>query len=264
MYFFNSFILLLCLHLPSLLVSFDAFNAALQNDRILMVNFMCAPVEQVTGAWLHYKSTSLDEGYLLSTLKGFSVMDDREGTKPEHRLAIGRPDDSEYLSLGRVFEYHNGHRDVLSGKNLGSILTMLVLDVNFSPSSTKVSVYIQRPQLLVALDFLLATVEFFVPNIRGMMNTEESDNLLRLASSVAIDKPVFAQSCPEFSISPMRPLVADHERYDHLVYDGKGGRLYLQNRQGINLTSPSEEPIIYVGNGKTLQFKNVFIMVQPS
>lgn len=264
MYIFNSVILLLYLHFLFLLVSFDAFNAALQNDRMLMVNFLSSSVAQVTAAWLHYNSTSLDEGYLLSTFKDFSVMDDREGTKPEHRLAIGRPDDSEYLSLGRIFEYHNGHRDVLSGNNMGSILTMLVLDVKFSPSSTQVSVYIQRPQLLVALDFLLAIVEFFVPNIRGMMNTEESDNLLRLAGSVAIDKPVFAQPCPEFSISPMRPLVADHERYDHLVYDGKGGRLYLQNRQGVNLTSPSKEPVIYVGNGKTLQFKNVFIMVQLS
>nr|CAB3500118.1 unnamed protein product [Digitaria exilis] len=45
---------------------------------------------QASGAWLLYKSNTRGESFLYATLKGFSVFDDREGTKDELRLAIGK------------------------------------------------------------------------------------------------------------------------------------------------------------------------------
>ncbi|XP_058084436.1 uncharacterized protein LOC131232245 isoform X2 [Magnolia sinica] len=218
---------------------------------------------QVTGAWLLYKSNSVGDGFLLATLKGFTVIDDREGTLQEFRLAIGKPESFGY-SLHHVVDDNNknvGSHETNRGKNnaLTPSLTMLILDAKFSQSSTAISLCVQRPQMLVALDFLLAIVEFFVPTVRSMLSNEEDNNSSQIVAAIILDQPIYYQPSAEFSLSPQKPLFVDDERFDHFVYDGKGGSLYLQDRQGRNLSSPSPEPIIYVGSGKWLQFKNVFI-----
>lgn len=218
---------------------------------------------QVSGAWLLYKSSTSGEGFLSATLKGFSVFDDREGVEEEFRLAIGRPQNFEARSLDTLaYEHEQDSVDnnTIQENNIGPVPTMLIVDVKLSQSSTLVNLCVQRPQLLVALDFLLAVVEFFVPSISGMLSYEEDDSS-HMVDAIFLDQFIYRQPCHEFSLSPQRPLIVDDENYDHFIYDGDGGTLYLKDTQGFNLTSPSSKALIYVGNGKKLQFKNVVIKV---
>ncbi|XP_043715720.1 uncharacterized protein LOC122664096 isoform X2 [Telopea speciosissima] len=219
---------------------------------------------QASGAWLLYKSNTLDEGFLSATLKGFSVIDDREGTEQEFRLAIRKPKSIGYSPLHYVTDdgneqLVNADKNVLKENIVNPVPTMLILDAKFSQSTTTVSLCIQRPQLLVALDFLLAVVEFFVPSVRNMLSNQEDENPLNMVDAIILDQPTYNQPSFDFSLSPQRPLIVDDERFDHFIYDGKGGNLYLQNSRGLNLSCLSTEAIIYVGDGKRLQFKNVFI-----
>ncbi|XP_057978559.1 uncharacterized protein LOC131164992 isoform X2 [Malania oleifera] len=217
---------------------------------------------QVSGAWLLYKSNTQGEGYLSATLKCFSVIDDREGTEHEFRLAIGKSESIGYSPLYSVTDGENQPIvDAIVTRDNGAkpVPTMVILDAKFSQSSTSVSLCIQRPQLLVALDFLLAVLEFFVPTVGNMLSNEEDENSLSIVDAIILDQSTYTQPSSEFSLSPQKPLVADDERFDHFIYDGRGGTLHLQDRQGFDLFGPSLEPIIYVGNGKKLQFKNVFI-----
>ena len=219
---------------------------------------------QVSGAWVLYKSNSLGDGLLSATLKGFTVLDDREGTEQEFRLAIGKPKNIGYNSLYSVTDDGNQYTVTASVSKDNSVLpvpTMLILDAKFSKLSTSVSLCVQRPQLLVALDFLLAIIEFFVPTVGAMLSNEEDDHSLHMVDAIILDQPIYHQPLAEMSLSPQRPFIVDNEKFDHFIYDGKGGILHLQDRKGFNLSASSAEPIIYVGNGKRLQFKNIVIKV---
>ncbi|KAL6985853.1 hypothetical protein U1Q18_019226 [Sarracenia purpurea var. burkii] len=217
---------------------------------------------QISGAWLLYESNTLDEGFLSASLSDFSVIDDREGIEQALRLAVGRPENFGYGPLRFMTddEYsHMARTNVLDYGDAKLIPTMLILDVKFGRYSTSVSVCVQKPQLLVVLDFLLAVVEFFVPSVRNMLSNEEDENSLFIVDAIILDNPNYSQPSAEFSLSPQRPLVVDDERFDHFVYDGRGGTLYLYDKRGVIISSPSTEAIIYVGNRKRLQFKNVII-----
>ncbi|GAB4857735.1 hypothetical protein Ancab_015642 [Ancistrocladus abbreviatus] len=219
-------------------------------------------IVQVSNAWLLYKSTTIGEGFLSATLKSFNVLDDREGTLEEFRLAIGKPKSIGYSSPNSVTADERQQmldRGVPNGIDIDIVPTMLIFDAKFGQECTSVSLCVQRPQLLVALDFLLAVVEFFVPTIRGVLSSEEDDTSMHLSEAIILNHSTFTQPAAEFSLSPQRPLVADDERFEHFVYDGNGGILLLKDRQGFNLSSPSTEAVIYVGNGKKLQFKNVVV-----
>ncbi|KAF8380627.1 hypothetical protein HHK36_028116 [Tetracentron sinense] len=218
---------------------------------------------QVSGAWLLYKSNTLGESFISATLKGFTVIDDREGTEEEFKLAIGKPKSIWYNDLRYVAGDDNKYmvdsdKNVLKDNDVKPDPTMLILDAKFSQLSSSLSLCIQRPQLLVALDFILAVIEFFVPTVRHMLSNED-ENPQHMVNAIILDQSTYSQPSAEFSLSPQKPLVVDDERFDHFIYDGKGGKLYLQDRHGCNLSSPSREAIIYVGNGKKLQFRNVFI-----
>ncbi|XP_043697676.1 uncharacterized protein LOC122648528 isoform X2 [Telopea speciosissima] len=219
---------------------------------------------QVSGGWLLYKSNTLGEGFLSATLKGFTVIDDREGTEQEFRLAIGKPKSIGYSPHQYVTDDGNEQlvytdKNALNENIVNPVPTMLILDAKFSQSTTTVSLCIQRPQLLVALDFLLAVVEFFIPTVRNMLSNEDDENPLNMVGAIILDQPTYNQPSSDFSLSPQRPFIVDDEKFDHFIYDGKDGNLYLQNRHGFSLSSPSTEAIIYVGDGKRLQFKNVYI-----
>lgn len=219
---------------------------------------------QVSDAWLLYKSNSLGEGFLSATLKGFTVYDDREGIAQEFRLAIGKPENIGALPLHSLA--HNDESgdkvDLITRDDEAKLVpAMLILDAKFSQLLTFISLCIQRPQLLVALDFLLAVVEFFVPTIGNVLTNEEDASSFHVMDAVNLYESFYKQPSAEVSLSPQRPLIIDDERYDHFVYDGGGGVLYLIDRQGFNLTTPSTEALIYVGDGKKLQFKNVVIKV---
>ncbi|XP_031502249.1 uncharacterized protein LOC116265643 [Nymphaea colorata] len=215
---------------------------------------------QIDGATVMYKSRSSGESSVFATLKHFSVIDDREGTQQEFKLAIGGPDNIDNTVADPIevseFEPTKRSNDIL--KYQIPVVTMLIIDINFQKSVTSVSLSIQRPQLLVALDFLLALVEFFIPNLFSEVSNQNTDSL-DVIEAIVLDQPVYFQPYEEFSLSPQKPLIADCEGYDHYIYDGKGGFLSLQDTHGIDLSNPSDEAIIYVGNGKFLQFKNVTI-----
>lgn len=219
---------------------------------------------QVGGVWVLYKSNTVGEGFLSITLKDLIIVDDREGTVKELRLAIGKPSRDEYNPSATVLG--NTDHNVAKRKSLMDTArkytpAILILDARFSEKSTFVSLCIQRPQLLVALDFLLDIVEFFVPTVRGELLYDDNANSSPSMVAIILDQPVFHQPSAEFSISPKKPLVADAERFDLFIYDGGGGVLYLKDRHGLNISCPSMEALVYVGNGKKLQFRNVTIKV---
>lgn len=216
--------------------------------------------------WLLYKSNTAGEGFLSTTLKDLIVVDDREGTEKERRLAIGKPDMDEY-NPSEIVPDNMDHNIVENNPLVDSARkytpAILILDAKFYENSTFVSLCIQRPQLLVALDFLLAIVEFFVPTVRDELLYDENANSSHFLDALILDQPLFCQPSAEFSISPQKPLVADDERFDLFIYDGGGGILYLRDRQGLDLSYPSMEALVYVGGGKKLQFRNVTIRVSP-
>lgn len=220
---------------------------------------------QATGAWILYKLNTCGEGFLCATLQGFSVIDAREGTKEQFRLAISRSETIENTSLyldtdddiQQSFEF--GEREAQKELRPLAVPSMLIVDAIFRNSSTNVSLCIQRPKLLVALDFLLAVAEFFVPSVGNILSSGEEDDPL-FAGSIVLDQEIYTQPTSVFSLSPRKPLVIDDERFDHFIYDGKGGQLVLQDREGRNISDFTAETIIYVGNGKRLQFKNVTIL----
>lgn len=138
---------------------------------------------------------------------------------------------------------------------------MLILDAIFRKSLSSVSLCVQRPKFLVALDFLLAIVEFFVPSARSLLSNDEDKDLLHMVSPVVFNNQLYYQEDSTFSLSPQKPLIVDNEKFDHFIYDGKGGKLYLRDREGKILSSPSAESFIHVLGGKRLQFRNVTIVV---
>ncbi|KAE8055526.1 hypothetical protein FH972_012359 [Carpinus fangiana] len=217
---------------------------------------------QISDAWLLYKSNTLGEGSLSATLKVLTVIDDREGTEQEFKLVIGKLESVGSSPL-YTMTYDENQRlveaTVFGESDVKPVPTMLILDAKFSKLSTFLSLCIQRPQMLVALDFLLAVVEFFVPSAGNMLSNEEDKNSMHVIDAIILDQSTFRQPSAEFSLSPQRPLIVDDERFNHFIYDGNGGVLFLKDRQGYNLVASSTEAIIYVGNRKKLQFKNVVI-----
>uniref|UniRef100_A0A7N1A9Q6 Peroxin/Ferlin domain-containing protein n=1 Tax=Kalanchoe fedtschenkoi TaxID=63787 RepID=A0A7N1A9Q6_KALFE len=136
---------------------------------------------------------------------------------------------------------------------------MIILDANFTESLMSIALCVQRPQLLVALDFLLAVVEFFVPTVAHMLLNQEDENYSQMVDAFILDRSPYIQESAKVLLSPRNPLVADDERFDLFIYDGGGGTLHLQDRNGRDFNSPSKETVVYVGDGKRLQFKNVTI-----
>lgn len=219
---------------------------------------------QLSEVWLSYTSNTVGEGFLSTSLKDLIIVDDREGTEKELRLAIGKPDMAEYNPTETLPD-NKDHNLVESTSLVGSSRkytpAILILDARFSENSTFVSLCIQRPQLLVALDFLLAIVEFFVPTVRGETSYDDTANSSQFLEALILEQPLFRQPSAEFTILPKKPLVADDERFDLFIYDGGGGILNLKDRYGSDLSFPSLEALVYVGNGKKLQFQNVTIRV---
>ncbi|KAG0473074.1 hypothetical protein HPP92_014931 [Vanilla planifolia] len=251
------------------IIQINAIKAALSNKEYeIITECAISNISEIPrmarGAWILYKSNLRGDGFLFATLKGFSVIDVREGIKEELRLAIGKSwgtestfssDASDTLRLTRP-----GEKNVLCELNSQSIPSMLILDATFKNSLTNISLCVQRPKLLVVLDFLLAISEFFVPSLRSVLSDEEEILPLPLSNAVIIDQQIYFQPSVVFSLSPLRPLLVDDAKFEHFIYDGKGGKLFLQSRDGRNISKFNTQIIIHVGDGKRLQFKNVTIV----
>lgn len=219
---------------------------------------------QANNAWVLYNSNTNGEGFLSATLKGFTVLDDREGTELEFRRAIGVANSIGTAQLIKPTYKHNqlsSDASTIEENISRAVPTMLILDAKFTQFSTFVSLSVQKPQLLVALDFLLAVAEFFVPTVGNILSDEEDKSYLHVTDAVILDQSPYRQLSSELHISPGKPLVADDENFDHFIYDGNGGVMHLTDRNGVDLSAPSKEAMIYVGNGKKLQFKNITIKV---
>lgn len=219
---------------------------------------------QANNAWVLYNSNTKGEGFLSATLKGFTVLDEREGTELEFRRAIGIADSIGTAQLHIPTDKHNqlsSGASTIEENVSQAVPTMLILDAKLTQLSTIVSLSVQKPQLLVALDFLLAVAEFFVPTVGNILSGEEDKSYLHITDAVILDQSPYRQPSSELHISPGKPLVADDENYDNFIYDGNGGVMHLTDRNGVDLSAPSKEAMIYVGNGKKLQFKNIVIKV---
>ncbi|RYR67282.1 hypothetical protein Ahy_A03g013604 isoform A [Arachis hypogaea] len=157
------------------------------------------------------------KGFLSATLQGFTVFDDREGVEKEFRLAIGKPENVG-ASLLNAFSHQQNQDSANSSivkENGFPVPTMLIVDVKFAQDSTFVSLCIQRPQLLVALDFLLAVVEFFVPTVSSMLSYEEH-NMSHMLEAVIMDQSIYGFNLTEASS-------------EALIYVGSGKKLQFKN-----------------------------------
>lgn len=215
---------------------------------------------QANNAWILYNSNTKGESFLSATLKGFTVLDEREGTALEFRRAIGIAN-SIGTTLHIPTDGLSNDSSTIEENMSQAVPTMLILDAKFTQLSTFVSLSVQKPQMLVALDFLLAVVEFFVPTVGNILSDEEDKSYFHVTEAVILDQSPYRQPSSELHISPGKPLVADDENFDHFIYDGNGGVMNLTDRNGDDLAAPSKEAMIYVGNGKTLQLKNIVIKV---
>ncbi|KAJ7562087.1 hypothetical protein O6H91_03G054700 [Diphasiastrum complanatum] len=219
---------------------------------------------QVKHVWAAYKSNSLGETFIASSLESFSVSDDREGTEAELRYMIGKVDEFEHNSdnimqdKGKLKDKESTSYNQCPHK---TYLTMLMMDVKLSASSRTISIRVQRPRLLVVLDFLLAFADFFVPSIKSALSegSDPLETLLDLKNSLFLSQSIYEQTSDIIIFSPTRPLTADHEAIDEYTYDGKGQKIRLLDRRGKDLCGYPKEPCIFVGHGKRLCFKNVTI-----
>ncbi|KAL9231233.1 hypothetical protein vseg_006486 [Gypsophila vaccaria] len=216
---------------------------------------------KVNNAWLLYKSTNVGEGSISVTLQSFNVLDDREGTHEQYRLAIGQPKSIEYNSSSFKKDEAGKKSDSIDSSVLENtaVATMLIFDATLNEQSSSICLCVQRPQLLVALDFLLAAAEFFVPTVRDVLSSDESDVSMNLVDAIMVKNSTFTQPSAEFLLTPQRPLIVDDEKFDHYVYDGNGGTLLLKDSQGSYISPPCKEGVIFVGDGKKLMFRNVVI-----
>eukprot|EP00850_Spirogloea_muscicola_P005223 SM000023S07679 [mRNA] locus=s23:814661:836470:+ [translate_table: standard] len=116
---------------------------------------------QVKGLWVEYRTTTAGEMGFLLTIPTLSVEDMRAGNKPEMRLMMGSMTETDRWPGAAALKQSRDEGNAQSC----CPLTMVVMDVRFKPTSQAGVIRIQRPRVLVVLDFLLAVGEFFVPSL---------------------------------------------------------------------------------------------------
>ncbi|MCO5611230.1 hypothetical protein L7F22_065481 [Adiantum nelumboides] len=212
---------------------------------------------QVIGVWVAYKVNSIQESYVMATLKSLVVKDDREGTEPALQHMIGKADENDY-HIENTSRCTSNRFDPEDGS---SPLTMLVMDAKLSPTIQMVSLRIQQPKLLVAVDFLLAIAEFFVPSLHSATSDSEDidQDPLNFKDGLYLDREVYFQEKNEIVVSSKRPLVADNSSIEEYIYDGKDNILCLNVEDESHSDGEAGEPLIFIGGGKRLRFKNVVI-----
>lgn len=217
---------------------------------------------QIQKFWLSYCNSSANNMDVLITLSKLSVLDQRFDTRPEMRLMLGSLNDVEKLG-GPSFPVRTSVEDE-SANDSSPELTMLVLDLRFKPESQAFAIRVQRPRLLVVVDFLLAVGEFFVPSLgkgssendpeNSQNGTEILDKHIRLAT------PLHRQEEDTIVLSCERQLIAEAYDVDEFIYDGCGKTLLLDVKDDENGPT-SWEPLIVIASGKKLRFKNIRVEV---
>lgn len=237
----------------------------------LLKCFLCWQLE---GLWVSYRSTSFSEADLYVTIPKLSVLDIRPDTKPEMRLMLGSHTNiykPGLLNLGPGGTDLIIPKDDVPAKNLesatdtgASYLTMLILDYRWRASFQSIVIRIQQPRVLVVIDFLLAVAEFFVPSLGSITGREETMNpkndALINSDDIILSGSLYVQRDEVVHLSPRRQLIVDGCASSEFIYDGGGGTLSLSEEYDIKGQSFTG-PIIIIGRGKRLRFRNVKIEV---
>lgn len=197
------------------------------------------------------------------------MLDIRPDTKPEMRLMLGSHTNiykPSYTGTDLIFprdDSYVNNSDNGIGSN-ASYLTMLILDYRWRPSFQSAVIRIQQPRVLVVIDFLLAVAEFFIPSLGSITGREETMNPkndpLINSDNIILSESVYLQKDQVVHLSPRRQLIVDGCASNEFIYDGQGGTLYLNEDfyiKGQTYTGP----ILIIGRGKRLRFRNVKIEV---
>lgn len=229
---------------------------------VLLSDMMGMVLLQIQKFWLSYCNSSANNMDALITLSKLSVLDQRFDTRPEMRLMLGSMSDVE--KLGGPSVPARGNVDNESAIDSSPELTMLVLDLRFNPDSQAVVIRVQRPRLLVVVDFLLAVTEFFVPSLgktASENDPEDSQNLAEICDEhIRLATPLHQQVDDTVVLSCERQLIAEAYDVDEFIYDGCGKTLLLDVKDD-EMGPAAWEPFIIIGSGKKLRFKNIRIEV---
>jgi vacuolar protein sorting-associated protein 13A/C len=206
---------------------------------------------------------------LYVTLPKLSVVDLRADTKPEMRLMLGSMSDVDGAA-GSGVDTASSNRGVNGASHAegptSPQLTMLVMDMRLKRDSQAIMIRVQRPRLLVVVDFLIAIGEFFVPSLGSITGRDEamdvSNDPVTQRDFLRLQSAYYLQSEDLVSLSTDRQLVADAYDIDEFVYDGGGHSLLLDIQEDLTSDSQWElEPMIFIGCNKHLRFKNIHIKV---
>ncbi|GBG70050.1 hypothetical protein CBR_g4878 [Chara braunii] len=202
---------------------------------------------EVSGLWVAYRSSSNGESCVLLTLPLMSIYDNRPDTKPEMRLMLG-----PCMDLGKAVMICSNQDPEVAAKPDNALLSMFVVDMQMGQSGTSILMRIQRPRILVVLDFLLAVAQFFVGSWRDERSVE--DDPLWTQEDIRLQEPLFKQSSPVVCLGPMKQLIVDAPDVDDFIYDGQSNTLVLPP-----VEASDGAPLIIVASQKRLRFMNVHI-----
>lgn len=232
-------------------------------------------IMQLEGLWISYRTTSFSEKDIYVTIPRFSILDIRPGTKHEMRLMLGSDVSREGLCgipgsngnfLPSFTDDGSVRKDSASTDADVPNLTMLLMDYRVRPSSQSFVIRIQQPRVLVVLDFLLAVCEFFVPALGTITGREEildaRNDPISKNNNIILSSHIYKQKDDLVHLSSTRQLIVDAFGIDEFTYDGCGGTICLSDEVDLTDDSTSKtQPIIIIGRGKKLRFKNIKIEV---
>lgn len=203
------------------------------------------------------------------TIPKFSVLDVRPGSKPEMQLMLGSASDLSKQGSGPILSFPPTLLDEPTkssdeAENLN--LSMLLVDYRVRSNSESFVIRIQQPRILVVLDFLLGVCEFFVPALGSITGHEETldprNDPLTRTGNIVLSEPVYEQEDDVIYLSSNCQLIVDSAKANEFVYDGGGKKICLVSDYLQKEVSPAYiPPIIIIGRGKKLRFKNVIIEV---
>ncbi|KAH7429919.1 hypothetical protein KP509_09G071400 [Ceratopteris richardii] len=212
---------------------------------------------EMEGLWLNYRSTSLQEITVLLTLPRLCLLDLRPNTKPEMRLMLGSMADAESDVL------YNMLSTELRAANTQP--PMLVMDTKLKLDSQAFIIRIQRPRILVVLDFIISVSKFFVPSLAAVTHKDKEldpeHDPLGLQQHLRLTTAHFKQEATVMTFSTKKRLIVDYPGIDVFTYDGCGNTMVLDIDDTKISSVPIAEPIIIVSAGKALNFKNIKIKV---
>lgn len=182
------------------------------------------------------------------------------GSKPEMRLMLGSMADLETNIISSKLEENGDKITTLVEPQA----PMMVLDTKIKEGFQALIIRIQRPRLLVVLDFLLAVGEFFLPSLAKLTGKDDCNDPIIDNDHVRLVEPYYKQKDPVMTLSSQRKLIVDFPNFHEFTYDGCGNTLCIQRENVAQDGSDSFviDPVILIGAGKKLFFKNVKIKVQ--